>query len=359
MVYRGRKIDLIRLWERYVEFPPNLDTSGTFLSLVRCPNPNHDTLKRHFQINMQAGTVHCFAGCGISGTLEHALAVIHGYYDEAGVENAGDERERSRRIFKARKRTRREILSCGRIGEVSIPKRRRSTGRPTPVVQHDSISSYLPEEAIKYLDSRKINGSSISSWELQWDFKERRIVIPAKNENGILLFHIKRAVSEKQHPRYLYPESSGAVKESLLFGSCHIDPALIRLEGLILVEGALDAIRLHQMGFNNCVATLGASVSGAQVRKALSLRPKRIYLMFDKDSAGAGCTLKAGVLFKTAPILVCRYPKGRSDPAEMNREEVQRSLGRAIPFYKFLKLMPEVKGRRKVAEENQVQATSY
>ena len=76
--YRGRSIDPVALWANYVEFPLNMDDSGPFLPLVRCPNPDHDTMKRHFQINVYLPLVHCFAGCGISGTWEEAIMKIEG-----------------------------------------------------------------------------------------------------------------------------------------------------------------------------------------------------------------------------------------------------------------------------------------
>jgi len=91
MNYRGRQIDPIRLWDKYVELPSQVDQRESFLHKVVCPNPNHSTFKRHFQINLREPLVHCFAYCGISGTYEHAICVIEGFYDKYKVEEATNE----------------------------------------------------------------------------------------------------------------------------------------------------------------------------------------------------------------------------------------------------------------------------
>ncbi len=317
MKYRGREVDPIALWEGYVEFPPNMDVDN-YLPLVGCPNPNHDTLKSHFQINTVDGLVHCFAQCGISGTYEHAIAMIEGC----------DERE-ARRIIFGYKTT----------GSSSKTKRRSTVGaaRAITTVSDLSFSSYLPQVGLEYLKGRGISGAEIAKWEIGWDKDEKRIVIPAKDEYGITRFLIKRAVLDSQYPKYLYaPE--GASKSSLLFGAGQIDPQVIRSEGIILVEGSLDAIRVDSHGISiGIAATLGTGISQAQSKIVSRLRPRRIFLFFDKDIAGLhGIEICAKRFAGRYPVLVGRYPAGRNDPADCTREEVSRAIKRAIPLEQFL-----------------------
>src|SRR6187455_2241424 len=97
MNFRGRSIDPIKLWEGYVDFPPKLG-EGAFSPLVLCPNPDHDnTRSPAFQVNLNQPTVHCFSRCGIEGSYEHAICVIHGLYDKHKVGEAKDERNRRER----------------------------------------------------------------------------------------------------------------------------------------------------------------------------------------------------------------------------------------------------------------------
>jgi DNA primase len=318
MKYRGREIDPIALWSEYVEFPPNLDTSGPFLLLVRCPNPNHDTLKKHFQINASEPLVHCFAGCGISGTYEHAIMLIE------GVSRA----EARKRILKHG----REI--SGRTSDQDRKQRRQP--QSVEVVQPDlSTYSYLPQIALEYLASRGISAPSISRWELGWNPETKRIVIPVRDGRKRLLFVIERAVREKDWPKYLYPKD--AEKTSLLFGACEVDLGMINSFGVVLVEGSLDTIRLHQHGVSTAVGILGAYLSDRQAEIIMRMRPKLVYTFFDYDGSGANSTMQVRKKITRIPIWVCQYAKGGpTDPASMSRKEVERAVEKAIPYTKFI-----------------------
>jgi DNA primase len=319
MKFEGRDIDAVQLWDKYVEFPADLHIDGKFLPLVKCPNPAHDTNKRHFQINITDGLVHCFAQCGISGTFQKAISIIEGC----------SERE-----------ARKVILGFKRSGGGD---KRPSSNRQSPKlqIQIPKYDSYLPPIALDYLASRGITENSVASWELGWDSDEKRIVIPAKDQRMITRFLIKRSVLPQQHPRYLYAPD-GVSKNALLFGGCFSDPRLIRSHGLILVEGSLDAIRLYQHGHRNVVATLGTGISEIQRRIVSRLRPRRIYTFFDRDVAGVhGIEIVQRRLAKY-PIFVIRYPAGRNDPAELTRREVETAITRAIPLARFMAKQVEV-----------------
>ena len=60
---------------------------------------------------------------------------------------------------------------------------------------------------------------------------------------------------------------------------------------LIVVEGYLDCIALHQAGFEGAVAALGTSFTE---RQAMELRKyaDNIYLCFDADAAGSSAATK-------------------------------------------------------------------
>src|SRR4051812_11295671 len=170
MIYEGRHIDVLALWGQYVDLPPRLaEPLPTYLPKVQCPNPNHDTTKHHFQINTRKPLVHCFADCGISGTYEHALAVITG---------------------ESEKNARRAILKHSRAaikGEVSAFA---GLGTRKSVTAEDEIAkdqraldggafTWLPLAAREYLDSRGIDGPSRGKWQIGWDEDQERLVIPA------------------------------------------------------------------------------------------------------------------------------------------------------------------------------------
>jgi DNA primase len=315
MNYRGRQIDPVSLWEKYVEFPPNMevDEDTIFLPKVVCPNPEHDTNKRHFQINVREGLVHCFAFCGISGTFTRAISLIEGC----------SERE-----------ARKLILRNSRAGGYKLHRKAKRNSRANAPVLDLRYDRFLPPVGAEYLAERGINSSSIAAWELGWDAEEKRVVIPAKDENGHMRFLIRRAVLPRQEPKYLYTE--GFPKTSLLFGGCAIDPGMIRSSGMILVEGSIDAIRLHQHGFHNAVGILGTGISKEQRGILGRMRPNKLFLMFDKDSAGIHNIEICAKTLRKYPMFVCRYPRGKSDPAELSREEVRNAIDKSIPLYRFM-----------------------
>lgn len=342
MNYRGRQIDPVVFWNKYVDFPGDMKIKGDeFSPKVVCPNPNHDTLKSHFQINLRQPTVHCFARCGIEGSYEHAVCVIEGLYEKFKVEEATNERERKQRRHRAYREARKIILRSSTVGSKfhrssHVQKKRKTNSGATKVVSAESLSyeSYLPALALEYLASRGITDKAISEWEIGWLPDERRIVIPAKDENGHTRFLIKRAISDMQHPKYLYTE--GFPKTSLLFGVDKIDLGLVKSEGLVLVEGSVDTIALRQESLKNVGAVLGTGISDQQVRIIARIRPPKIFLLFDKDSAGIRNIEIAVSKLRKYPLYVVRYPRGISDPAEMG-SKVHRQIARAVPALRFVR----------------------
>lgn len=340
MIIRGRTLDPISLWEKYVDFPVNMPTSG-FSPLVVCPNPEHDTNKRHFQINLDKPLVHCFADCGISGTYEKAIAMIEGV----------TEREARRLIVKS------TSVSSGTPTKrgAGNNRGRGQDGRPDDknlAPPSLDFSRRIPEYALDYLADRGIDDASVATWGLGFDHDERRIVIPADDERAIPRFLIKRAIRKKDFPKYLYwpeKEACGWGKSDLLFGACQIDPRAVRSTGLVLVEGSLDVIRLYQHGFRNVGAILGTKLSRRQAQIIQGLSPRRVYCMFDKDIAGWHNIQSVEQTLRKVPISVCLYPIDKRDPAEMSRREAHTSVENAIPLVKFKQRLPKALRRRELA----------
>jgi DNA primase len=345
MKFQGRELNALQLWSKYVDFPENIPSGSVFLPLVKCPNPEHDTLKRHFQISVDPNDpyVHCFAFCGISGSYEHAICVIEGLYEKFGVERAPNLRERRRRRDRARRQARKIILRETR-GKGKFKPQRKRTAKPSVDARSLEYATFIPQKGLEFLESRGISSESIAQWQIGWDSDDLRIVIPALDERGVLRFLIKRTVKNRRL-KYLYTE--GIPKTSLLFGACAVDMDVVRSRGLILTEGSLDVIRLHQHGFNNAVAILGTGISERQVKILAGLRPKRIFLMFDRDVSGVKNIQIAARELKKYSLLVCRYPKGKSDPAELTRREAEKSIERAVPAITWLNQnFPNVRQRR-------------
>ena len=320
MNFHGRNIDPVSFWSNYVEFPTHMGREDEFSPLVHCPNPAHDNFHSPaFQVNLQKPLVHCFSECGISGTWEHAICVAEGLYEKFQVENSTTKQERLRRKTRAMREAKKLILR----GATGFSRREKAAPRKKKHIRLD-YDTYLPQVAQEYLAGRGITDHSISLWGFGWDSEEKRIIIPAHDQNGRLKFLIKRAVLQSQHPKYLYTE--GAVKTEILFGA---DKLRIG-QDIVLVEGSLDVIAISQHDLP-VVGILGTGISDAQVRVLSSLRPRKLYLMYDKDLSGIKNIEIASKKLRRYPLFVCRYPAGKSDPAELTGTQAHRAVERAIP----------------------------
>lgn len=362
MLYHGRSVNAVTLWGEFVDLPGNLgDPLPTFLPKVQCPNPDHDTRKHHFQINTRQPTVHCFGYCGISGTYEHALCIVLGIYAEKGVTREMLELVKTPRkpkepehISRAREKVGAAHKAARRyiIRGSQVPKRGEAanafagTGTRKTVAHDDAVAkdqraldggnyTFLPKHARAFLDKRGVTGPSRGKWRIGWDEDTERLVIPVYDDRATFRFLIRQRIDGIPHAKYLYTD--GAVRTSLLFGMDGLDREAAS-QKLILCEGPLDAIRLHQLGFSNAVAVLGSGLSKKQVRLIDKISPKRVYLFFDRDAAGFTYIENAKTSIHKRPLYVCRYRNGKSDPGEMTREEVERSIERAVPIHQFYRM---------------------
>lgn len=331
----GRSIDPVALWQEYVTFPNNMRVGeqDEFLPKVVCPNPAHSTTKSHFQINARQPTVHCFARCGISGTYEHAIAIVNGWLKEDGSADL--------------KKSRKEILRHTRVGVGVEPsmKSRVSEGATKEREEDDYVEddyrrlqsgdfAWLGPEARAYLDKRGISQASRGKWQLGYDQVDNRLILPAFDEDNRFKFLIKRAIGDGW-PKYLY--TKGGIKTSILFGACYLDKEMVKSHGLVLVEGSVDTVVQHQHGNRNTAGILGTGLSMKQIRVIMKLSPKKVYLMFDRDEAGVENVVSAWKGLPKIPLFVCRYPGEKADPAEMTKEESERSIARAIPVAEFFR----------------------
>lgn len=112
-----------------------------------------------------------------------------------------------------------------------------------------------------------------------------------------------------------------------------------RRQGILLCEGYMDVIALHQAGFDNAVASLGTSFTQGH---ALLLKryTKEVYCTFDSDGAGVKAALRAIPILKDAGISVRIVSmKPYKDPDEFIKaegaESYQERIGQAQNSFLF------------------------
>ncbi len=115
---------------------------------------------------------------------------------------------------------------------------------------------------------------------------KNRIMFPIQNNIGQIIGFGGRVIDNSQNIKYMNsPESFIFNKGNELFGVYQNKDYIKKNNQVILVEGYIDVIRLHQIGIKNVVAALGTSVTEKQIKKLFQLSDNQIYC-FDGDQAG-------------------------------------------------------------------------
>ena len=100
------------------------------------------------------------------------------------------------------------------------------------------------------------------------------------------------------------PEGPLFNKSRTLYGWHLARQEVGKVENVIICEGYMDAIALHEAGFTQTMATLGTSLTEQHVGMLARLSPKVVYLCYDGDSAGMRAALRSAPIFATHDLNV-------------------------------------------------------
>lgn len=181
----------------------------------------------------------------------------------------------------------------------------------------DALIHHLKEKG--YTESDMLAANVISKNERGgfYDRFRKRVMFPIINIRGNIVAFSGRAMpgEDKQGGKYVNTADTPVYKKSEnLFGINFAKS--VCSERVILVEGNMDVISLHQAGFENTVAPLGTAFTTEQAN-LLSRYTKEIVLMLDADAAGQKAVRRAsGLLENTGlSVRVVVIPDGK-DPDE-------------------------------------------
>ena len=128
-----------------------------------------------------------------------------------------------------------------------------------------------------------------------------RLMFPIIDVRGnVIAFGGRTVKSDKDIAKYLNsPETLIFNKRKNLFGLNLAKKT--KLPYMILVEGNIDVVALHQYGFNNAIASLGTSLTEEQAT-LLSRYTEQVVLIYDSDEAGQRATQRAIPMLEKAGI---------------------------------------------------------
>ncbi len=144
-----------------------------------------------------------------------------------------------------------------------------------------------------------------------------RVIFPIYNASGSIVGFGGRTLGN--HPaKYINsPQTKLFNKSRLLYGYNLAKRDIYDKGRVIVTEGYLDVIMLHQAGYTTAVATLGTALTSEHLPILRKGEPK-IVLAYDGDKAGQAAALKAAKLLSANGFegSVVLFPEGK-DPADM------------------------------------------
>lgn len=148
-----------------------------------------------------------------------------------------------------------------------------------------------------------------------------RLLFPIADVRGRVVGFGGRILGEGE-PKYLNsPESAVFHKGTLLYLLDRARGAIRTEEHAVVVEGYVDAIRLHMAGVTCAVAPLGTALTPEQA-KVLRRYTRQVVLAYDADGPGQRSTFRAGdeLLRQGAAVQVVTLPAGE-DPDTLVKEK--------------------------------------
>ena len=167
-----------------------------------------------------------------------------------------------------------------------------------------------------------------------------RITFPIHAPNGAIVGFGGRTITGHQAKYVNSPQTKLFNKSRLLYAYNHARDTIHKRKEMIVTEGYLDVIMLHQAGFTQAVATLGTALTSEHLPLLRKGEP-RIVMAYDGDAAGRNAALKASKLlsasgFDGGVVLF----EGGLDPADMVKagriEELGGMFRKPRPFIEFV-----------------------
>lgn len=199
-------------------------------------------------------------------------------------------------------------------------------GKPTaePInytLQDKVLSDFgINPMALGYMLKRGFTSDPLLKFEIGFDELSRRITIPIFDEVGQLVGFKGRAIDPDNLPKYKvlggskygFPRYHTGM---VVFGINYVPEAH---KDAILVEGELNVVAMHQLGFFNAIALGGSTFTETHARKIIE-RFETITLLLDSDQAGVAGTLKAAEALEQF-MTVKVAPEHDYDPADLLKQ---------------------------------------
>ncbi len=356
--------DIVSVVGQYVQFTKSSGQNQFGL----CPFHSEDTPSFSVSVNKQI--YYCF-GCHKGGNVVNFIMEIeHLSYIEAlkflaeksGVTIPEPDDANYRKEEQLRKRLKMVLLEAARYYYKSFKSEKGEEARK--YLQKRAISpatatkfglGYAPNEwsgLYNHLVSKGFTQQEIQKSGLfvtkngkTFDLFRGRLMFPIFNAMGELIAFGGRIIGDGQ-PKYVNsPETPIYSKQRNLYALNFAKQA--KMKRIIVVEGYMDVISMHQAGVTNAVASLGTALTERQL-DLLERYCEEVVLFYDSDRAGQNAAVRGLKMLMerkkkhtgmTTQVRVAKVPNGK-DPDEFIREygkdEFAKVVEQAVPVLDYL-----------------------
>ncbi|MBR2241383.1 MAG: DNA primase [Clostridia bacterium] len=355
--------DIVDIISQYV----NLKKSGrNFFGLC----PFHNEKSPSFAVSPDKQIFHCF-GCGVGGNVFHFVSKIENIGFKESVE-----------MLANRANITLPTIDNEQDNKVSYLKSRvYEINKQTAQFYHENLYKPTAKVAQEYIKKRKLDNNTLKTFLIgyscnfnelykylkQQGFTEeeilastlvnkndkgefidrfrKRLMFPIQDERGRVIAFGGRILEDSliknpTRPQAKYINSSENIvysKGRHLFGLYAAKKE--KLDKILIVEGYMDAISLHQRGITNVVASLGTALTEAQGR-LLRKNSQQVIIGYDSDGAGQAATMRGLEILQNlgCDIRILQI-EGAKDPDEYilkyGPERLQKCIDNAISLVEY------------------------
>jgi len=340
------QINIVDIIQNYIE----LKKIGTN---YKCNCPFHEEKTPSFNVNETKGLFHCF-GCGVGGDAIKFVMLYDNLPYPKAIEKIASIINFTLEYD--------EDLNYIKKEDYSILKKVNS-------FFIENLFDNKNKQVLEYLYSRGLTKDSIKKFNLGYapsstfimdffktnnfsfdDLKKygliglnkngnepysifnNRITFPIFNRSSNIVGFGARTINNHKIKYLNSPASDIFNKSKLLYGYDIALPSILKRSQIIVVEGYLDVILLHQIGISNVVATLGTAFTKEHLN-LLKIKDIKVLLAYDGDEAGKNAAYKSSILLSQNNInsKVILFDNN-IDPADLVKDKKEDYLKSILDF---------------------------
>ncbi|PIU18278.1 MAG: DNA primase [Elusimicrobia bacterium CG08_land_8_20_14_0_20_44_26] len=211
-----------------------------------------------------------------------------------------------------------------------------------------SLISFADRRDIKFTDLemlglvvKKDRPARQPSSALYADKFRYRLIFPICDIKGRVIAFGGRTLVDSKVKYLNSPETPLFHKSDVLYAIKEAKRAIIDEDGIIITEGYMDVLTMHQFGFRNTVGVLGTAMTERHVYN-IKRFTDNVYLLFDSDAAGINAVFRAAdkIISLGLQGFVVRLNKAKDADEFLHRYgsgDLKKQIVEALPVFDFLR----------------------